>query len=255
MMAASLEESVKSLQDRIAALEEENNLLKNAKQKHLPFHEDKEDSETHKTIESLQQQVAILRDLSPFRFSGLSEVLSQDGLTVNIRKTIEGRYRDVQFQLKFLMQESLDTGESHVTDLSIAASDVFTTDLIEHIERMSAQGNVQGFLHLVKGYSRWTEAKTQTFKHFTAEYPNIVMQVDTNLLNIKANNCTLVLTWNLEVEGESSVVPDIRLEVVVPESVQEKQKDFLESVDENFQLMLQRLGIEASINSLIETVK
>ncbi|XP_052781385.1 uncharacterized protein LOC128218572 [Mya arenaria] len=248
------EESLSQLEEQEQELINANRVLQSWKDKNIPHDSRKTDEEKRVEMENLKQQIDMLRELGPFKFFGISkEVLSKEEGTICTRKTVEGKCRNVEFQLKYCITESLVKDmNKQIVKLSIAASENITTELRGTIERLADTGDIQGFLQLIDGYTKWTEARRKTFHHFVEAHPGTVSQIDGNTLHIASKKGTVVLGWGVKIQGRSTVVPEIHLCLDIHAPVSKDNKNFIEDADEKFQLMLNELGIEKSIRCLVE---
>ncbi|WAR27163.1 CENPP-like protein [Mya arenaria] len=139
------EESLSQLEEQEQELINANRVLQSWKDKNIPHDSRKTDEEKRVEMENLKQQIDMLRELGPFKFFGISkEVLSKEEGTICTRKTVEGKCRNVEFQLKYCITESLVKDmNKQIVKLSIAASENITTELRGTIERLADPGDFQ----------------------------------------------------------------------------------------------------------------
>lgn len=183
-------------------------------------------------------------------------IISQERLKITKKKGVTGHCGNIDFQLEMTLEESMNldaTVQAKVTHLSISTSESVYRDLKDVVEKLAEEGDVQGFLTLLRPYSMWQDARERTFQHFVTAFPDIVQRKNLQTLTLShpIKNCSFEISWHFKVVDLYSVLPDIQMIVHIPKNVQDSSSDLLKTVPERFQLMLQKLGIERTFNCLI----
>ncbi|XP_053378246.1 uncharacterized protein LOC128548013 isoform X2 [Mercenaria mercenaria] len=255
---SKLEREISELERAVEEQEKQSNLLKAWQhyQNQLNVEEEGEDI-LRARVQGLKHQIDTLKELKGVAITGVTtEIIGQDKLFLKKKKQLNGVCGHVEFQLKMHIDESMDmntTVSSKITHLSISASECVYRDLKDTVEQLAEEGNVQGFLTLLRPYNTWYKTRQKTFEHFVNTYQKIATRPNLQVLNLThpVKKCSFEIVWSFRVTDTYSVLPDIQLFVHVPKKVRDPNREILESASDKFQLMLKELGIEKTLNALV----
>ncbi|XP_012991746.1 centromere protein P [Esox lucius] len=117
------------------------------------------------------------------------------------------------------------------------------------------------FFRTLRRFSDRCDDRHRTFQHFQKLYPGVVSlpggcRSEIMLIQSpKLPGCSLTLSWTIEVSSGGEVTPRLDLVSKMPEqALQFDSRMAIENAPDAFQCLLRVLGVEASIQALIQSV-
>ncbi|XP_006127626.1 centromere protein P isoform X1 [Pelodiscus sinensis] len=270
-------------EDEIHSLEEEIEMLTQKfenNEQESTFYSDEEiqvsgkshqgDSKWHESPPDLKPELECLKsDLSfLMKFTGIwftnysKETVEKTGNKIIQKHRLSGNCCSLPFQMEFQLLEIQDDESipAVVTDLSIIMECGEYSDLSKFVSCAEEQGSLLQFFRSLSFFAEWYEHRKCTFQHFKAKYPDIVRLPagsSGDYLVIRSHELSgfeLIIVWKIYVDEEGRVTPVLDLLPRIPAQALEDKVTTVENGPQCFRSMLHLLGIEASIENLIQSV-
>ncbi|KAM6979756.1 centromere protein P [Aplochiton taeniatus] len=239
------EAQIKSLQDEIAALQEQH-----------------DSSEREMSV----QFGGVMQD-ALLTLAGHKKEKSGKGDTLSLLKAeIKQLERDLSRQTKMNRVDITSSTEGDkvtrsITDLNIVMEGGDFKDFSDFVSRAEESRDLLLFFRTLRRFSERCEDRCRTFKHFRDKYPAVVSLPGgsrspvMNIRNPLLTGCAILIYWDVQVSSEGVVTPKIDLLVKMPEGALRLDRDrSIEKAPQSFHSLLRLLGPEASIESIILAV-
>ncbi|XP_074861919.1 centromere protein P [Carettochelys insculpta] len=270
-------------EDEIRSLEEEIEILtqkfENNKQEPV-FYSDEEiqmsikslqgESKWHESLPDLKPELDCLKsDLSfLMKFTGIwftnfSKITVKKTGNKTIQKhRLSGNCHSLPFQMEFQLLEiqNEESISAVVSDLSIIMECGEYSDLGKFVSCAEERGNLLLFFRSLSSFAEWCEHRKCTFQHFKAKYPDIIRLPEGTsgdylvIRSPELSGFELIIVWKIYVDEEGRVTPVLDLLPKIPAQALVDKAPAVENGPQCFRNMLLLLGIEASIESLIQAV-
>ncbi|XP_003795093.1 centromere protein P [Otolemur garnettii] len=177
------------------------------------------------------------------------------------RHRLLGNCRLVTFQLEFQILETQDKERvsSAITDLNIIMEPTECSELSEFVSRAEEKRDLFTFFRSLHYFVEWFEYRKRTFKHFKEKYPDTVHLSEgvsshyMAIRNASQPGFELLIIWKIQVDEEGKVSPKLDLLTKVPQRALKLDKNsIIEAAPLSFRTLLEVLGIEAALESLIK---
>ncbi|MCI4390251.1 hypothetical protein PGIGA_G00120370 [Pangasianodon gigas] len=281
-MEQDYEEEIKLLQQEIEMCEaEQEECLRAISRQHretlqnilktISIRNDREDGVINKDVSKLMTEISDLEKdhRRQTDISGLSlsecwvKTLEKSNTKTVHQYRLTGRCWLLSFQVEFALTEIQD-GEiilKKVTDLNIISDGAEFKDLCGFLSSVEESKSVFLFFRTLRSFSERCKQRTCTFQHFKEKYPDVVQLPEgcrSEIMVIQSPQlpgCTMSIFWNITVSKEGTVKPKIDLLMKMPEQAQKLDtENVVESGPECFRSLLTVFGVEATIESLIQSV-
>ncbi|XP_062843229.1 centromere protein P [Trichomycterus rosablanca] len=170
----------------------------------------------------------------------------------------------LSFHVEFALTEIQD-GENflrRVTDLNIIADGPEFKDLCAFVSGVEETKSLTLFFQTLRTFAEKCEQRSRTFRFFKEKYPDVirlpegcrseVMLIQTPQLP----GCSMSVFWNVTVSKDGVVKPKLDLLMKMPEQAQKLDPESVtESAPESFRSLLNVLGVESTIESLVRSVR
>ncbi|XP_066472898.1 centromere protein P [Tiliqua scincoides] len=273
------EDEIWSLEEEIKTLTEEYECVQNASMaysegelmKAMKFHD--RTSQEHKQRDSspdlktqldlLESDLSFIMKLTGIWFTNYSrKPIEKSGNKTIHKYRLSGNCQSVPFQLEFhIMEENQNNSNvsAIVTDLNIIIESEEHSDLSTLVSRVEENGNLLLFFKSLSCFSEWYEHRKCTWTHFKRKYPDVVVLPEglsgdyMILRNTKLPGFELMIVWKICVDKEGKVMPILDLLSKIPMADLEA-KNFASDAPNCFRSLLQVLGIQDSIETLIKSL-
>ncbi|XP_041747761.1 centromere protein P isoform X2 [Coregonus clupeaformis] len=164
----------------------------------------------------------------------------------------------VEFELTDVQEDT--TLVRTITDLNIIMDSTEFKDLSTFVSGAEDKRDLLLFFRTVRRFSDRCEDRRRTFQHFQEKYPCVVSlpggcRAEVMLIQSpKLAGCALTIYWSIEVTSEGVITPKIDLVTKMPEKVLQLDRKVVENAPDSFQSLLRILGVEASIDTIIQAV-
>ncbi|XP_047666599.1 centromere protein P [Tachysurus fulvidraco] len=281
-MEQKYEEEIQLLQQEIETCEaEQKECLRAISRQHgetvqnilktISIQKDREDGGINKELSKLVSEISEMeKDLQrQTDISGISlsecwvKTLEKSSTKTVQQYRLAGLCWLLSFQVEFAVTEIQDgdTILKKVTDLNIISDGAEFKDLCGFQSRVEESKCVFLFFRTLRAFSERCKQRTCAFQHFKEKYPDLVQLPEgcrseiMLIQNPQLPGCTMSIFWNITVSTEGVVKPKIDLLMKIPEQAQKLDTEsVVESAPERFRSLLAVLGVEATIESLIQSV-
>ncbi|XP_060767012.1 centromere protein P isoform X2 [Neoarius graeffei] len=279
-MEQKYEEEIKLLQQEIETYEaEQEECLQAISRQHgetlqnilVSIQKDREDGVINKDVSKLMTEISDLEkdhrrqtDISGLSLSECWVKTLEKSNTKTVQQyRLAGHCWLLSFQVEFAVTEIQD-GETiltKVTDLNIISDGAEFKDLCGFLSSVEESKSVFLFFRTLRSFSEGCKQRTCTFQHFKEKYPDVVQLPEgcrSEIMVIQSPQlpgCTMSIIWNITVSKDGTVKPKIDLLTKMPEQAQKLDtKNVVESAPECVRSLLRVFGVEATIESLIQSV-
>ncbi|KAL1007821.1 hypothetical protein UPYG_G00092100 [Umbra pygmaea] len=176
---------------------------------------------------------------------------------------LAGHCSSLNYQVEFVLSDvQVDAmSERMITDLNIIMEATEFKDFSTFVSRVEDNGDLLLFFRTIRRFSDMCEDRRRTFQHFQEKYPDVISlpggcRSEVMLIQVpKLPGCSLTISWALEVTDVGEVIPKIDLVTKMPEkALQMDTRKVMDNAPESFQSLLKILGVEASIEALVQSV-
>ncbi|KAM4803413.1 centromere protein P [Urocitellus parryii] len=177
------------------------------------------------------------------------------------RHRLSGNCHMVTFQLEFQILEiqAKENLSSVITELNIIMEPTEYLELSEFVSRAEEKRDLFMFFRSLHFFVEWYKCRKRTFKHFKEKYPDTVHLPEGScsscmeIRSARRPGFELVIVWRIQIDEEGKVSPKLDLLTKVPQRALELDKNrVLETAPQSFRTLLEVLGIEAALESLIK---
>ncbi|XP_017305657.1 centromere protein P [Ictalurus punctatus] len=239
--------------------------------KTISVQKDREDGVINQAVSKLMTEISDLEkdhrrqtDISGISLSECCLKTLEKSNTKTIQQyRLTGRCWLLSFQVEFALTEIQD-GETilkKVTDFNIISDGAEFKDLCGFLSSAEESKSVFLFFRTLRSFSERCKQRTCTYQHFKEKYPDVVQLPEgcrSEIMVIQSPQlpgCTMSIFWNITVSKEGTVKPKIDLLMKMPEQAQKLDTEsVVESAPGCFQSLLTAFGVEATIESLIQSV-
>ncbi|KAJ7994442.1 hypothetical protein DPEC_G00249310 [Dallia pectoralis] len=176
---------------------------------------------------------------------------------------LAGHCSFLDYQVEFEVTEDQEdsTLVRRLTDLNIIVDATEFKEFGRCVSGVEENRDLLQFFRTIRRFSDRCEHRQRTFQHFQEKYPDVVSlpggcRSDIMLIQSpKLPGCSLTVSWSIEVTSGGEVTPKLALVTKMPEqALQLDSRAAMESAPDSFQSLLRVLGVEASIEALIQSV-
>ncbi|XP_058229802.1 centromere protein P [Hemibagrus wyckioides] len=281
-MEQKYEEEIKRLQQEIETCEaEQDEYLRAISRQHgetlqnilktISIGKDGEDGVINKEVSKLMTEISDLEkdhrrqtDISGISLSECWVKTLEKSSTKTVKQyRLAGLCWRLSFQVEFIVTEIQDgdTILKKVTDLNIISDGAEFKDLCGFQSSVEESKSVFLFFRTLRTFSERCMQRTCTFQHFKEKYPDVVHLPEgcrseiMVIQNPQLPGCTMSIFWSITVSTEGTVKPKIELLMKMPEQAQKLDtENVVASAPESFRSLLTMLGVEATIEGLIQSV-
>ncbi|XP_071796975.1 centromere protein P-like [Asterias amurensis] len=201
------------------------------------------------------------------------KVIKKDSEQITRQHCLQGECSGLTFQADFKVEEktlSVTAKESlpspsnqetrnRITSLSIKIDDRALWELEEFVREAEKSRSLQPFL---KGYGQYAQrfvARQKALEHFKRQYPDEVTlpqgSYGSSMKFGSHNGAMYTVVWGISVSTTGRADQQIVLQVTSSKQMRRlDEQKVLTTAPEKFQQMLQRLGIEKTIDTFIQAV-
>lgn len=167
------------------------------------------------------------------------------------------------FQVEFAVTE-IQEGKSllrRITELNIVVDGAEFKDFSAFVSRVEDTKDLLLFFRTLRTFSERCEERLRTFQHFQEKYPDVVSLPEgcrSELMVMQSPKLQISMTifWKIDVSMEGLVKPSLELLMKMPDQAREMdKKKVMENGCDHFRSLLQILGVEASVEGLIRSLR
>ncbi|XP_038064311.1 centromere protein P-like [Patiria miniata] len=202
-------------------------------------------------------------------------IVKQEAGRTTRQHCLQGQCSGLSFQVEFGVQEralkdsekkhfpsgSNQDTRSRVTTLAIQIDDRASWELKGFVRDAERDRALQPFLRGYGQYAQRFVGRQKAFEHFKTQYPEVVTLPQGSFGPImkfgrpSQGSVQYIVTWNISLSSTGRADQEISLQVSSSKQIRQlDEQKVLSSAPEKFQQMLERLGIERTIDSFIQAV-
>ncbi|XP_039204164.1 centromere protein P [Crotalus tigris] len=175
---------------------------------------------------------------------------------------LSGKCQSISFQLEFKLTKESQMNRNAsaiVTDLNVITECDKYRDLSKLVSRVEENGDLCLFFRNFTCFFEWCKHRERTFAYFKNKYPDIVvlpegLHGDYMLLrSTQLSKFELMIVWKIQVDEKGNIIPflDILNKIPLQGALADK---FASDAPQGFRSLLHVIGIEASIETLINLI-
>ncbi|KAM9098797.1 centromere protein P [Sarcophilus harrisii] len=191
---------------------------------------------------------------------GGTEGAQESGPRILRKGRLAGDCRDVTFHLEFQLLETQgeENPSAAITELSIILEPLEYSELSRFVARTEEKRDLFGFFRSLHFFLEWCEYRKRTFQYFKEKHGAVVQLPggpagdSMGLQSLRVPGFELLVVWTVHIDEDGQVLPRLDLLTKVPEpALALDSRKVVERAPRCFRTLLQLLGVEAAVASLV----